>query len=88
MPRALGGADPVAPRPLRRPEIGREDRGRAFDEHLANVGAENIWVAEVEGRVAGLAGMIPDAFELEPVVERERGPWVTGERIADREFRY
>jgi N-acetylglutamate synthase-like GNAT family acetyltransferase len=133
------------------PEIGGEDPGRAFDEHLAKVGAENIWVAEVEGRVVGLAGLIPEAFELEPVVvaeqhrgqgvgrllaeavisaarergartiqvrpvgrnveairffhelgfdvldqvqlsmdivDRERDPWIAGERLADRDFRY
>ena len=57
------------------PEIGGDDPGRAFDEHLARVGAENIWVAEAEGRVVGLAGLIPDVFELEPVVvaEQHRG---------------
>ena len=133
------------------PEIGGEDPGSAFDEHLAKVGAENIWVAEVEGQVVGLAGLIPDASELEPVVvseahrgqgvgrllaeavistarergartiqvrpvgrnveairffhklgfdilyqlelgmdlvERERDPWIPGERLADRDFRY
>lgn len=133
------------------PEIGGEDPGRAFDEHLAKVGAENIWIAEVEGRVVGLAGLIPDVPELEPVVvseqhrgqgigrllvaavvsaarsgggrqlqvrpvarniaavrffhelgfdvlyqlelgmdlvERDREIWTSGERLADREFRY
>ena len=48
------------------PEIGGDDPGRAFDEHLANVGAENIWVAEVDGRLAGLAGLIPDAPSSNP----------------------
>ena len=133
------------------PEIGGDDPGRAFDEHLANVGAENIWVAEVDGRLAGLAGLIPDVPELEPVivaeqhrghgigrllaeavisaareggartvhvrpvarnveairffhelgfdvldqlqlgmdlVDRERDPWIPGERLADRDFRF
>jgi N-acetylglutamate synthase-like GNAT family acetyltransferase len=133
------------------PEIGGEDPGRAFDEHLARVGAESIWVAESNGRVVGLAGLIPDAFELEPVAvsqlhrrdgigrllagavisaarergartiqvrpvarnveavrffhelgfdvldqvqlsmdlaDRERDPWIPGERLADRDFRY
>ena len=134
------------------PEIGGSDPGMAFDEHVAKVGAENIWVAEAEGKVVGLAGLIsePD-FELEPIVvserhrkhgvgrqlasavigaargrgarsvqvrpvgrnveairffhglgfdiiahvqleldlaERERDPWLPGERIADRDFRY
>jgi GNAT superfamily N-acetyltransferase len=133
------------------PEIGGEDPGRAFDEHLAKVGAENIWLAEVDGRVVGLAGLIPDGPELEPVVvskqhrgrgvgrllaeaaisaardrgartvqvrpvarnveavrffhelgfdvldqlqlsmdivDRERDPWIPGERLADRDFRF
>jgi len=133
------------------PEIGGEDPGRAFDEHLGKVGGENIWVAEVDGRAVGLAGLIPDVFELEPIivagqhrgqgigrllaeavisaareggartiqvrpvarnvegvrffhdlgfdvldqvqlsmdlVDRERDPWIPGERLADRDFRY
>ncbi len=133
------------------PRSAARTPGSAFDEHLAKVGAENIWVAEVEGQVVGLAGLIPDASELEPVVvseahrgqgvgrllaeavistarergartiqvrpvarnveavrffhelgfdtlyqlelgmdlvERERDPWIPGERLADRDFRY
>jgi len=134
------------------PEIGGSDPGRAFDEHLAKIGAENIWVAEVDRELVGLAGLISDPdFELEPIVvsehhrthgvgrllasavvdaarergarsvrvrpvgrnveairffhhlgfdivahvqleldlaKRERDPWVPGERIADRDFRY
>lgn len=55
------------------PEIGGDDPGRAFDEHLAKVGAENLWVAEVEGHVVGLAGLIPGvASELEPIVVEEQ----------------
>lgn len=134
------------------PEIGGEDPGRAFDEHLAKVGAEHIWVAELDGEIVGLAGLMtePD-FELEPIVvserhresgigrrlawavvdaarergarelqvrpvgrnveairffhrlgfdviahvqlqmdlaERERDPWVPGEHLADRDFRF
>jgi GNAT superfamily N-acetyltransferase len=66
------------------PEIGGEDPGRAFDEHLAKVGAERIWVAEVQGRVVGLAGLIPEPAELEPVVvsEQHRGQGV-GRLLAD-----
>jgi N-acetylglutamate synthase-like GNAT family acetyltransferase len=134
------------------PEIGGSHPGRAFDEHLAEIGAENIWVAEVDGNVVGLAGLISDPdFELEPIVvgedhrkhgvgrllastvlgaarergarsvqvrpvgrnveairffhqlgfdilahvqlqldlaERDRDPWVPGERLADRDFRF
>ena len=134
------------------PAIGGDDPGRAFDEHLAKVGAGNIWVAEIDGEVVGLAGLVDEpAFELEPIVvsqhhrnegigrllasavvsaarergardlqvrpvgrnveairffhhlgfdiiahvqlemdlaERERDPWVAGERIAGRDFRF
>jgi N-acetylglutamate synthase-like GNAT family acetyltransferase len=60
----------VAPRHLRPPrEIGGENPGLAFDEHLAKVGADNLWVAEDDGRIVGLAGLIPgDQPELEPIV--------------------
>jgi GNAT superfamily N-acetyltransferase len=55
------------------PEIGGENPGRAFDEHLAKIGPENVWVAELEGQVVGLAGLIPGVeSELEPVVVAER----------------
>jgi GNAT superfamily N-acetyltransferase len=54
------------------PEIGGDDPGRAFDEHLAKVGVDSVWVAEVDGRVVGLAGLIAEDFELEPVVVSER----------------
>jgi GNAT superfamily N-acetyltransferase len=133
------------------PEIGGDDPGRAFDEHLAKVGAENIWVAEVGGPGVGLAGLVPEVPELEPVVvsgqyrgrgigrllaeavisaarergagtiqvrpvarnveairffhelgfdvldqvqlsmdlaDRDRDPWIPGERLADRDFRF
>jgi len=52
------------------PEIGGDDPGASFDRHLAAVGAANIWVAEHEGKVIGLAGMIPaeTEAELEPIV--------------------
>jgi GNAT superfamily N-acetyltransferase len=55
------------------PEIGGPDPGRHFDEHLEQVGAENIWVAEAGGQVVGLAGLIPgeDEAELEPLVVSE-----------------
>lgn len=52
--------------------IGGDDPGSGFDAHLAEVGAERIWVAEQGRRVVGLAGMIlrgPKA-ELEPLSVR------------------
>ena len=49
--------------------IGGDDPGRAFDAHLEEVGPERIWVAEQEGRVIGLAGMMVNGrkVELEPL---------------------
>ena len=46
------------------------DPGDFFDEHLARVGPERIWVAEVDGSVVGFAGLIVDGRvgELEPIV--------------------
>ena len=55
------------------PEIGGDDPGRGFDEHLAKIGPENLWVAELEGQIVGLAGLIPGVeSELEPVVVAEQ----------------
>jgi GNAT superfamily N-acetyltransferase len=55
------------------PEIGGDDPGRRFDEHLAKIGPENLWVAELEGDLIGLAGLIPGVeSELEPVVVAEQ----------------
>ena len=52
--------------------IGGEDPGAGFDAHLAEVGPERIWVAEQDGRVVGLAGMIVRGrkVELEPLSVR------------------
>ena len=52
--------------------IGGADPGRAFDAHLADVGPERIFVAEQEGRVVGLAGMVVSGkkVELEPLSVR------------------
>jgi ribosomal protein S18 acetylase RimI-like enzyme len=52
------------------PEIGGDDPAAAFDEHLALVGAENIWVTEIDERVVGFVGMITNEkhAELEPIV--------------------
>ena len=52
------------------PGIGGPNPERQFDEHLIRVGPENIWVADVEGQVVGLTGLIPgeDEAELEPII--------------------
>lgn len=61
------------------PGIGGDDPGAQFDEHLAAVGPELIWVASSQGRVIGLTGLIlrGTEAEIEPVVvaasHRRRG---------------
>jgi len=56
------------------PEIGAPDPARYFDAHLDRVGPERVWVAEVGGRVVGMAGLVPGEHEaeLEPLVVSER----------------
>jgi ribosomal protein S18 acetylase RimI-like enzyme len=57
------------------PEIGGADPGAAFDGYLSEAGEEGVFVAEVEGRIVGLAGLIvrgEDRGELEPTVVSER----------------
>jgi N-acetylglutamate synthase-like GNAT family acetyltransferase len=51
------------------PGIGGLNPGLLFDEHLERVGAEHIWVAEKDGKVVGMAGLIleGDEAELEPI---------------------
>ena len=46
------------------------DPGEFFDEHLEHVGADRIWVAELDDAVVGFAGLIVTGTtcELEPVV--------------------
>jgi GNAT superfamily N-acetyltransferase len=61
------------------PEIGGDDPGSDFDNHLALVGPERIWVAEIDGRVVGLTGLIvtDESSEIEPIIvdpeHRRRG---------------
>jgi len=71
------------------PGIGGSDPGSQFDEHLERVGADHIWVAEVEGKVVGLAGLVPGEAEaeLEPLVVSEpfRGQGI-GRQLAEAVF--
>lgn len=55
------------------PSIGGDDVGLMFDAHLARVGADNIWVAEADGAVIGMSGLIvgDGEAEIEPVVVAE-----------------
>jgi len=52
--------------------IGGTDPGSGFDAHLAELGPERIFVAELDGRVVGRAGMVVSGtkFELEPLSVR------------------
>jgi ribosomal protein S18 acetylase RimI-like enzyme len=54
------------------PAIGVDDPGKHFDNHLAKVGQERLWVAEQEGGVVGLIGLQPGydegTVEVEPLV--------------------
>jgi N-acetylglutamate synthase-like GNAT family acetyltransferase len=54
------------------PTIGGDDPGLQFDEHLVKVGPEHIWLAEIEGEVVGMVGLIietaEDSPEIEPVI--------------------
>ena len=52
------------------PEIGGDDPASSFDEHLALVGADNMWVAEEDDRVVGFVGVIPGetSAQLEPII--------------------
>ncbi len=55
------------------PSIGGEDPGRCFDEHLDKTGAENIWIAEIEGNLIGLMGLEigEDEITIEPLVVKK-----------------
>ncbi|MFQ5950893.1 MAG: GNAT family N-acetyltransferase [Candidatus Geothermarchaeales archaeon] len=68
------------------PSIGGPDPGRHFDAHLSRVGPEHVWVAELDGRVVGMAGLIPgrEEAELEPLVvsESHRGLGI-GRQLAE-----
>ncbi len=53
------------------PGIGGDDPGSKFDGHLARVGPGSLWVAEVDGEVVGLAGLMEredGELEVEPTV--------------------
>jgi GNAT superfamily N-acetyltransferase len=52
------------------PTIGGDNPGLYFDKHLGRVGPEHIWVAEHDGEVVGLVGLIMGdrEAEVEPIV--------------------
>ena len=52
------------------PALGRDDPGSGFDAYLDEFGSKRVYVAETDGDVVGLAGLIARGRhgELEPVV--------------------
>jgi len=52
------------------PTIGGENPGLEFDDHLARVGRDLIWVAETDDRVVGFVSLIHEGeeAEIEPIV--------------------
>lgn len=68
---------------------GEGDAGDYFDEHLARVGGDHVWVAELDGHVVGFTSLIVDSErpvgELEPIVVARdaRGAGV-GHLLAER----
>jgi GNAT superfamily N-acetyltransferase len=52
------------------PTMGGDNPGLFFDKHLFRAGPERIWVAEVDGRVVGMTGLLVEGgeAEVEPVV--------------------
>jgi GNAT superfamily N-acetyltransferase len=51
------------------PTIGGDSPGLQFDGHLARVGADRIWLDEVDGNVVGMVGLIPENDEGSPEIE-------------------
>ena len=52
------------------PTIGGEFPGHYFDKYLARVGTEHIWVAERDGNIVGLTGLVinDEEGEIDPVI--------------------
>jgi len=50
--------------------IGGDDPGHGLDAYLANPQLDATWVAEVDGRVVGMAGLVlrGEEAEIEPVI--------------------
>ncbi len=55
------------------PTIGEPDPCSGLMNHIREHGAENLWVAEMEGAIVGLVGLIfkDDEAEIEPLIVAE-----------------
>lgn len=55
------------------PTIGGENPEHYFDEHLAKVGPERLWVAAYDSQVVGLVGLVVEEVEaeIEPLIVSE-----------------
>lgn len=55
------------------PTIGGERPEHYFDEHLAKVGSERLWVAAYDSQVVGLVGLVVEEkeAEIEPLIVSE-----------------
>ena len=55
------------------PNIGGEDPDHYFDEHLAKVGSERLWVAICNSKAVGLVGLVVEdkEAEIEPLIVSE-----------------
>jgi GNAT superfamily N-acetyltransferase len=67
------------------PSIGGDNPGLEFDDHLAKVGPDHIWVATSGGEVVGLVSLIEEEqqAEVEPIViaSRHRGKGIGRELL-------
>ena len=65
--------------------IGGENPGLEFDSHLETVGADRIWLAEIDSEIVGLVSLIfsGQEAEIEPVVvaDKHRGEGIGEELI-------
>ena len=54
--------------------IGGTDPGRHFDSHLREHGPRSILIAEMNGQIVGMAGLINNNgdYELEPLIVRKK----------------
>jgi GNAT superfamily N-acetyltransferase len=58
------------------PTIGGDDSGAYFDKHLEMVGSERIWIAEIDGEVVGMLGLMRNPHDgtsnvVEPIVVKK-----------------